>query len=117
MLPTTFERIKELAKQKKISLVEINDKAGLGTRSIYHWNKTQPSNSNLAAVAKVLGTTTDYLNGLTDDPDIPGKPEKHELTWQDLDMPYGGEIPDELKSMYRALAEQYVKDHPDSLKK
>ncbi|NRO03694.1 helix-turn-helix domain-containing protein [Lactobacillus helveticus] len=115
-----FERIKELAKQKKLSLIEVNDKAGLGTRSIYHWNKTQPSNKNLAAVAKVLGTTTDYLNGLTDDPDIPGKsgkPEKHGLTWQDLDMPYGGEIPDELKGMYRALAEQYVKDHPDSLKK
>lgn len=114
-----FERIKKLAKQKKISLVEVNDKAGLGTRSIYHWNKTQPSNSNLASVAKVLGTTTDYLNGLTDNPDIPGKrkPEKHGLTWQDLDMPYGGEIPDELKGMYRALAEQYVKDHPDSLKK
>lgn len=112
-----FERIKELAKKKKLSLVEVNDKAGLGTRSIYHWNKTQPSNSNLAAVAKVLNTTTDYLNGLTDNPDIPSESEKHGLTWQDLDMPYGGEIPDELKGMYRALAEQYVKDHPDSLKK
>ena len=112
-----FERIKKLAKQKKISLVEVNDKAGLGTRSIYHWKDKMPNNNNLAAVAKVLGTTVDYLSGLTDDPDIPGKPEKHGLTWQDLDMPYGGEIPDELKGMYRALAEQYVKDHPDSLKK
>ena len=65
-----FERIKELAKKKKMSLVEVNDKAGLGTRSIYHWNKTQPSNDKLAAVAKVLGTTTDYLNGLTDDPSL-----------------------------------------------
>lgn len=112
-----FERIKELAKKKKLSLVEVNDKAGLGTRSIYHWKDKMPNNNNLAAVAKVLGTTVDYLSGLTDNPDIPGQTEKHALTWQDLDMPYGGEIPDELKGMYRALAEQYVKDHPDSLKK
>lgn len=114
-----FERIKDLAKKRKMSLVEVNDKAGLGTRTIYHWKKLKPSNDSLKAVAKVLHTTTDYLNGLTDDPSIPDKSsaEKHELTWQDLDMPYGGEIPDDLKGMYKALAEQYVKDHPESFKK
>ncbi|HBG91231.1 MAG TPA: XRE family transcriptional regulator [Lactobacillus acetotolerans] len=112
-----FERIKKLAKEQHLSLVEVNDKAKLGTRTIYHWKNKQPSVASLAAVANVLHTTTDYLNGLTDDPDIPGKPEKHELTWQDLDMPYGGEIPENLKGMYKALAEQYVKDHPESFKK
>ena len=112
-----FERIKKLAKEQHLSLVEVNDRAKLGTRTIYHWKNKQPSVASLTAVANVLHTTTDYLNGLTDNPDMPGKPDKHELTWQDLDMPYGGEIPDELKGMYRALAEQYVKDHPDSLKK
>ena len=112
-----FERAKNLAKNKKMSLREVNDKAKLGTNSIYKWKRNKPGSDALAAVAKVLGTTTDYLNGLTDDPDIPGKPEKHELTWQDLDMPYGGEIPDDLKGMYKALAEQYVKDHPESFKK
>jgi len=112
-----FERIKKLAKEQRLSLVEVNDKAKLGTRTIYHWKNKQPSVASLAAVANVLHTTTDYLNGLTDDPDIPGKPEKHELTWQDLDMPYGGEIPENLKGMYKALAEQYVKDHPESFKK
>ena len=115
-----FERIKKLAKEQHLSLVEVNDKAKLGTRTIYHWKNKQPSVASLTAVANVLHTTTDYLNGLTDNPNILGKSgesEKHGLTWQDLDMPYGGEIPDELKGLYRALAEQYVKDHPDSLKK
>lgn len=112
-----FERAKNLAKNKKMSLREVNDKAKLGTNSIYKWKSNKPGSDALAAVANVLHTTTDYLNGLTDDPDIPGKPEKHELTWQDLDMPYGGEIPDDLKGMYKALAEQYVKDHPESFKK
>ena len=49
----TFERIKELAKKHGLSLIEVNDKAGLGTRSIYHWNKTNPSTNNLKAVAAV----------------------------------------------------------------
>ncbi|CCI86785.1 Protein of unknown function [Lactobacillus gigeriorum DSM 23908 = CRBIP 24.85] len=31
-----FERTKELAKKRKMSLLEVNDKAGLGKRSIYN---------------------------------------------------------------------------------
>ena len=113
-----FERIKDLANKRHFSnLQEVAEKAGYGKNLIYSWKRKKPNSDSLKAVAEVLNTTTDYLNGLTDNPDIPGKSDKHELTWQDLDMPYGGEIPDELKGMYRALAEQYVKDHPDSLKK
>lgn len=114
-----FERIKKLAKQKHLSLVEINDKAGLGTRTIYHWNKTKPSNDNLKAVAKVLSTTTDYLNGLTDDPTIPDSNVKHKLTWRDLGQEYGGDspVPDEFQTMVDSLAEGYFKAHPELRKK
>ena len=113
-----FERIKDLAQKQHFSnLQEVAEKAGYGKNLIYSWKRKKPNSDSLKAVAKVLNTTTDYLNGLTDNPDIPSESEKHGLTWQDLDMPYGGKIPDELKGMYRALAEQYVKDHPDSLKK
>lgn len=80
---TTFERIKKLAKKHHLTLVEVNDKANLGTRTIYHWKNKQPSNNNLAAVAKVLNTTTDYLLGRTDDPNIPDK--KQTITDADLD--------------------------------
>ena len=115
-----FERIKELAKEQHLSLVEVNDRAKLGTRTIYHWKNKQPSVASLTAVANVLHTTTDYLNGLTNDPspiyDVL-KDDEPGITWTDLDMPYGGVIPDDLKNMYKAIAEQYVKDHPDSLDK
>lgn len=79
---TTFERIKKLAAKRHLTLVEVNDKANLGTRTIYHWKNKQPNNNNLAAVAKVLNTTTDYLLGTTDDPNIP---ENGILTTQELD--------------------------------
>ena len=107
---TTFERIKNLAKEHGMSLNEVNEKANLGTRSIYRWKYKEPSYTSLKKVAKVFNMTPDELAGNSSD-------SSHGLTWQDLDMPYGGKIPDELKGMYRALAEQYVKDHPDSLKK
>lgn len=60
---TTFGRIKILAKKRGLSLVEVNNKAGLGTRTIYHWKNKTPSINNLNSVAKVLHTTTNYLLG------------------------------------------------------
>lgn len=42
---------------------------------------------------------------------------KNELDWTDLGMAYGGRIPDDLKDMYRAIAEEYVKKHPEALRK
>ena len=114
-----FERTKNLAKNKKMSLREVNDKAKLGTNSIYKWKSNKPGSDALAAVAKVLSTTTDYLKGLTNDPspihDVL-KDNEPGITWTDLDMPYGGAIPNDLKNMYKAIAEQYVKDHPDKFK-
>ncbi|MGK4035161.1 helix-turn-helix transcriptional regulator [Lactobacillus crispatus] len=63
-----FERTKELARKRKMSLLEVNDKAGLGKRSIYNWKNRKPGIMALSAVAKVLHTSTDYLSGITDDP-------------------------------------------------
>ncbi|URW71716.1 hypothetical protein MU859_01995 [Lactobacillus kefiranofaciens subsp. kefirgranum] len=37
------------------------------------------------------------------------------LTWSDFGMPYGGNIPDELKQTYADLAESYFKRHPEML--
>lgn len=118
---TAFTRVKELAKIRKLSLREVNDKAGLGKNSIYKWKTSAPSIENASKVAKVLNTSADYLMGKTDNPTIPNNSENHinsnTLTWLDLDMPYGGSVPDELKDYYKAMAEQYIKQHPEILKK
>lgn len=62
-----FERIKQLAKKRQMTLTEINDKSGLGTNSIYHWRTKKPSTDSLSKVAKVLNVSTDYLLGNTDE--------------------------------------------------
>lgn len=118
---TTVERIKKLAKERGLTLQQVAKKAGIGINSIYRWNKVTPSSNSLEKVAKVFNVTPDYLRGYIDDPRIPNNDNNNinsnTLTWLDLDMPYGGSVPDELKDYYKAMAEQYIKQHPEILEK
>lgn len=105
---TIYENIQRIAKQRGLSLQTISERAGFGKNSIYDWKKTDPSISKIKQVAKILGVN---VNALIDDNYI----DNSDISWIDLDMPYGGKIPDELKNYYKALAMQYVKDHPEIL--
>ncbi|MDF7683367.1 helix-turn-helix transcriptional regulator [Lactobacillus sp. ESL0679] len=109
-MTVVFDNVKKLAKKYGYSLQKVAEKAGIGTNAIYGWKRYNPSPDSLSKVAKVLHTTPEYLQGV--------KPtsKDDELTWQDFGMAYGGRIPDDLKDMYDALAEQYVKNHPEVLK-
>lgn len=116
-----YSRITDLTAQKKMSLAELERKLGFSNGIISTWKKSNPSIDKVEKVANLFDTTTDYLLGRTDDPTIPNNSENHinsnTLTWLDLDMPYGGTVPDELKDYYKAMAEQYIKQHPEILKK
>ena len=61
-----FERIDALAKEKQLSFREIEVSAGLANNSIRRWNNRFPSADKLAAVARVLQVSNDYLLGVTD---------------------------------------------------
>lgn len=63
---TLFERIKKIAKAHGYTLLKLNEKAGLGTGSIYNWKIKKPTIDNLQKVADVLGVSTDYLLGKED---------------------------------------------------
>ncbi|MCK8617330.1 helix-turn-helix domain-containing protein [Fructobacillus sp. M158] len=60
-----FERIKQVAELRKLSIDSINDKAGLSNKAIYGWKKSTPKADNLQKVADVLDVSTDYLLGRT----------------------------------------------------
>ncbi|WP_419153994.1 helix-turn-helix domain-containing protein [Weissella viridescens] len=62
-----FERTKETATEKGLSLRELEQKAGLGEKSIYSWKKYTPRGTNIQKVADVLGVSVDYLLGNTDE--------------------------------------------------
>lgn len=65
---TIFERVKNIADSRKISLQKLAEKSGMGTNSIYGWKTKTPSVDKISAVADVLNVSTDYLLGRTDDP-------------------------------------------------
>jgi len=103
-----FERTKELAKKRKMSLLEVNDKAGLGKRSIYNWKSRKPGIMALGAVAKVLHTSVDYLSGITNDP----APSVQNTVNLEDEVPYsyyGHPVPKEYLDMVRELMKRDIK--------
>lgn len=60
---TIFERTKEIANKRGMSIQEVATKAGMGVNSIYGWKKKDPTIGKLKSVAKVLGVSIDYLLG------------------------------------------------------
>ena len=87
---TVLDKIKELAKRKGLSLVELNDKAGLGKNVIYSWKHKTPTIENIKKVADVLDVSTDYILGK--------ESNKHSVDLDDDDVIFtykGRQIPKE----------------------
>jgi transcriptional regulator with XRE-family HTH domain len=63
---TTFVRVKELCKERGITIVDLEEKVGFGRNSIYSWKKNKPSSDKLEKVADFFNVSTDYLLGRTD---------------------------------------------------
>ncbi|CAH0419241.1 helix-turn-helix domain-containing protein [Periweissella ghanensis] len=63
-----FERVKETAKKRSMTLLVLSAKAGLGEKTIYKWKTQVPKTETLQKVADVLGVSVDFLLGNTDDP-------------------------------------------------
>lgn len=63
---TLKDRIKELAKQRGISLPVLEADLGFGNSTIVKWDKSTPNAEKLNAVAQYFGVTMDYLlNGIS----------------------------------------------------
>lgn len=65
---STFERIKELAKARGITLGALEEKLGLSRNSIYTIKNKKPSAERLQLIADYFNVSTDYLLGRTDNP-------------------------------------------------
>lgn len=53
--------IKEMCSKKKMSITELEKKAGLGNGSISKWNDSSPTLKNLESVANVLGVKVETI--------------------------------------------------------
>lgn len=65
---TLKDRVKELAKNRGISLPALEAELGFGNSTIVKWDKSIPNAEKLNAVAQYFGVTMDYLlNGTRED--------------------------------------------------
>lgn len=56
-----YQKIKEIADRKGVSIRKIEIETGITPSSIYHWNEIKPSVDKVAKVAKYLGVTVEEI--------------------------------------------------------
>lgn len=100
---TTFERIKNLADNQKISLQKVAIDIGLSENAIYGWKTRKPKGDDLAKVADYFHVSVDYLLGREDKEELP------ELTVDQIldsvENYSGGELNDSDREMLRIIIE------------
>ena len=61
-----YERTEKAASYRGMTVVEAAIKSGLQDKAIYNFKRHFPSSDKIAAVAKTLAVSVDYLLGLSD---------------------------------------------------
>lgn len=79
-----YEKIKELAAQKNISIRQLEEKLGFANATLRRWNKNKPSVDKIQAVAKYFNVSVDYLLGNDGDYNFDNYPFKVSVT-QNID--------------------------------
>nr|DAT43088.1 MAG TPA: repressor protein [Bacteriophage sp.] len=69
MFPT-FEKIKQLAKGRGITLTQLEENLGYSRNTLYKLKTQKPNAERIAEIADYFHVSTDYLLGRTDNPTI-----------------------------------------------
>ena len=69
MFPT-YEKIKELADKRGISLTKLEEDLGYSRNTLYKLKSQRPNAERISEIADYFNVSTDYLLGRTDNPRI-----------------------------------------------
>ena len=69
MFPT-YEKIKELADKRRISLTKLEEDLGYSRNTLYKLKSQKPNAERISEIADYFNVSTDYLLGRTDNPKI-----------------------------------------------
>ena len=72
MFPT-FEKVRELARKKSLSLNQVEEKLGYSKNTLYSLKRQKVSSERLQEIADYFNVSTDYLLWRTDNPAISGE--------------------------------------------
>ncbi|RMC46585.1 helix-turn-helix domain-containing protein [Lactobacillus sp. ESL0230] len=125
-------KLKAYRNSKKLTLEQLaqalnskysNAKISKGRLSRWENDKEEPKLSSLKLLADYFDVSLDNLIGLNEEIVSNTTPEyllkdkspsnKDGISWQDIDLPYIGEVPDELKRYFHAISKVYVNYHPE----
>lgn len=104
---TVFDRIKQLADKKGVSVSRVATDLGFSENLFYQWKKASPKSDRLEKVADYFGVSLDYLMGRTDNPVSSNSPDEYD----DLVMMFRKnemEIPEEKRDEYRHEVEKLM---------
>ncbi|MEY8462473.1 helix-turn-helix domain-containing protein [Streptococcus merionis] len=67
---STFEKIRQLAKKRGVSLQKVAEDLGFSVNYLYTLKEKTPKSDKLQEIADYFNVSTDYLLGRTDNPNI-----------------------------------------------
>ncbi|ACI61063.1 TPA: helix-turn-helix transcriptional regulator [Streptococcus pyogenes] len=114
MFPT-FEKIKELCKQRGITLIQLEETLGYSRNTLYKLKTQKPNAERIAEIADYFNVSTDYLLGRTDNPAIAnGTPSQKTIDFKEIaaqSMSYDGKpLTDDDIDLIAAVLEQRFKN-------
>ena len=83
MFPT-YEKIKELADKRGISLTKLEEDLGYSRNTLYKLKSQKPNAERISEIADYFNVSTDYLLGRTDNPRIASNETIGGYTSEDL---------------------------------
>ena len=110
----TYQIIKELANQHKISISELERKLNLSNGSISKWAKSKPNSKYIEKVADYFNVSTDYLLGRSPIKEPNSDINTNEYFRMDIDDIEGNQLDqseiDDLKDRLKFAEKLAIKD-------
>lgn len=82
---TIYERIKQLAYRKGVSIKQLERDLGFAENSVKKWNVSMPNSASLIKLADYFGVSVDYLLGREAAGQDPDRPDSYDEIRAELD--------------------------------
>ena len=103
-------RISKCAKEKGLTIAEIERKCGFGANTMYRWDQNSPALEKVAKVANLIDTSIDYLaTGENPSYNTLSDIDRELLRWIHM-------LDEETQRDFLGSIRLYVKQHPEDLR-
>ena len=113
MFPT-YEKIKELADKRGISITKLEEDLGYSRNTIYKLKSQKPNAERISEIADYFRVSTDYLLGRTDNPTIASdSDETFSVKGRAIARKYDSSSPEKQKYYDKIIAAMFEDDEED----